>query len=684
MIKFTSGKLNSMSKERIDLLPSLFIQAELVRDGKVSKHRAAETVGRERIPQILASGENIKLFFDQVNLLEGKPREIAEKMCGRHVVRKSLEEIPEPAVFSALTEMLTSPDDLKTEIARNLLEGIFLYPREFLGKELKNLQEAIKVSAQVLYNFTWAMVLDPSRSSQEAALDLYQRHLLTSEGLSLFDLAGRPQFLSSKELEQYLALGIVAMATLDLLLVQLFGGERYWASRQQLKKRKEAVKKQLVSFPLDDQRKERAGEMSRRVFEAVKIVEEKVENALSEPADVRIYYPLPEKEPLLSEAIRLKMEMVGESLKEKGIESIIVDLPEGGKELIFYEASRADQLKEARDDTIRYSVFLWLAEESRYTNRLNCREIETIIEWLGPEYPLELLRQSCEQLCQSSRTGILALPKAGQRVRLRLQEEQWLREMGLESIFFKPYGEGRILVKLEFDHYRFSFTLDKNFLPREKEDVPFPEKFSHLPEKARLFLLTLTYSYLDSLLHPERKKEEILGFRKRRRKEEAEFMSLAETKGYLRQSRTFLRVLPLGHRCRQLEDIEVKEKVNKRIGEGFGFSLDEIWHRFLSAQADFNTLDELRERKPRLYGLVKELIDDRVSLKPDGVEWVSVNRRRVMRVIEKDALFSLQDRVCYEVTAVLCQESLHPKEVVCPKAAARISIAMAGSAPATA
>ena len=50
--------------------------------------------------------------------------------------------------------------------------------------------------------------------------------------------------------------------------------------------------------------------------------------------------------------------------------------------------------------------------------------------------------------------------------------------------------------------------------------------------------------------------------------------------------------------------------------------------------------------------------------------------------IQQSGWFSFKERVCYEITGVLCQESPQVKEVVCPKAASRMTVGMAGSAPA--
>ena len=150
-------------------------------------------------------------------------------------------------------------------------------------------------------------------------------------------------------------------------------------------------------------------------------------------------------------------------------------------------------------------------------------------------------------------------------------------------------------------------------------------------------------------------------------------MDVEQTRKYL-GSRTYLRVLPLGHCCRQRDN----EEIDGIIRDRFGFSLEEIWQTLMAAEGDLKTLQELKESQPRLWGLTQGLIE-RIKTKPQKVKWVEANGQLKMEVGtgEKEyGLFSLEEdeRVCYEVTVVINPESRDPKEVVCPGAARRIAL----------
>jgi len=301
--------------------------------------------------------------------------------------------------------------------------------------------------------------------------------------------------------------------------------------------------------------------------------------------------------------------------------------------------------------------------------RMTSEELNSVLEFTQPaDSDPRKIAKSIPRLVGKVQGGLNAISRRGIKGKFELDEESYLREMGLKEISFKQ-EEGRIRVTTTWNSGEFHFFLNYNYQH---------EGLSKLSESSRNWLLMITYSYLKAIKNQDSK----IKFIGPNELDQTEVSVEVEQKRKVARI-PFLRVLAFGSTSKE----RGKEAIEKETIFHYGVGIAQLNQLFTEAQKDPNAFSNPRSHlnreidKLKYKESVKKMIAnliDRTKMKEHRAVWkqFDLDGKRVWRLVPDDLEVSGYDpeNRFYEVTFVQEAEleGGKPREINCPGVATKI------------
>lgn len=272
-------------------------------------------------------------------------------------------------------------------------------------------------------------------------------------------------------------------------------------------------------------------------------------------------------EPLLfdfsTEAYKNFFERIGQMMADKyGHNYMIIPSPQG--RLIFIsgpsdELSRISHSLELQLNTIiRSHVSTVDANKVRHIHQ---DEINTVLEFMRPfEIDDKKIAKELPRLIQEAEGGLHAISARGIKSLITLENESFIRDMGLNEIFFRQEKEG-IRVITRWNNGDFTFLVDRDYQSKGLDS---------LSDTNKNWLLTIVFSYLRAIKNRGEEKVKFLGEETQLEvPEDDSFPEKGETRKQMSRD-PHLRVLALGHYSHEIGLEQFDPEVRFHYGIGLG------------------------------------------------------------------------------------------------------------------
>ncbi len=241
----------------------------------------------------------------------------------------------------------------------------------------------------------------------------------------------------------------------------------------------------------------------------------------------------------------------------------IIPAPQGRKILAFGEKFDLDPLSPEVWQQIYEKILQYSERTDNPVSHLPMKqeELDTNLEFLKPADIDEVkLSAVVPKIIKEAQGGLHAISKKGIRSKLELPQEKYLRNLGLQEIFFRQEENG-IRVNTTWNNGEFSFFINRNY------EI---HGLNKLTESNRNFLLAITFSYLRAIKN--RGEEKIIFLNEPQLTESTEENEdekvLSESSGRQVARDPFLRVLALGDYSHEISDPLYERDVEFHYGIG--------------------------------------------------------------------------------------------------------------------
>ncbi len=193
-------------------------------------------------------------------------------------------------------------------------------------------------------------------------------------------------------------------------------------------------------------------------------------------------------------SVHLLLENIAQQLEQApgGFIWRIIPAPQGRMILVFGESVELDPLSPETWLLISDKIFQYTKKTDRLKSPLPIKpeELDSILEFLKPHnIDNEKLAFSVPQIINEAQGGLHAISKKGIRATLNLPHEDYLRNLGLQEIFFRQEENG-IRINTIWNNGEFSFFLDRNY------EI---HGLGKLSESNQNWLLMIVFSYLKAI-----------------------------------------------------------------------------------------------------------------------------------------------------------------------------------------